>query len=536
MPRRQLVVIGFLGTTLDAGRGSTRWDRWRPTVALTQHEDLLVHRLELLHGAASADLARTVVRDINHASPETLVKQHPFELPDPWDFEGVYAALQDFATGYPFDPEHEDYLVHITTGTHVVQICLFLLTEARYLPARLLQTSPGARSKGGAGTYSIIDLDLSKYDRLASRAQKEHAFAQSFLKAGIDTKNAAFNALMERIERVATSSRAPVLLTGPTGSGKSKLSRRIFELKKTRRQLKGEFAEVNCATLRGDAAMSALFGHTKGAFTGAVTDRPGLLKKAHQGVLFLDEIGELGLDEQAMLLRAIEEKVFYPMGSDRETSSDFQLICGTNRDLRARVAQGKFREDLLARIDTWTFRLPALHERPEDIAPNLEFELALASRSLSVNVTMSRQAKELFLALASTWMWPGNFRDLSAAVTRMATLAPGGRIDEASVMVEMERLKSATGRSGGRPPPAQLAARVLGEEPAARLDRFDRVQLEDVLGVCLSARSLSEAGRVLFAQSRTDRTSVNDADRLRKYLARFGLDLAAVRAAPSQKA
>lgn len=533
MPRRKLVVIGFLGTTLDAGRGSTRWEHWRPTVALTQHEDLLVHRLELLHGAASVDLARTVVRDIHHASPETQVTQHPFELDDPWDFEGVYAALQDFAAGYPFDPEHEDYLVHITTGTHVVQICLFLLTEARYFPARLLQTSPGTKANGrrGPGTYSIIDLDLSKYDRLASRAQKEHAFAQSFLKAGIDTRNVAFNQLMERIEHVATSSRAPILLTGPTGSGKSKLSRRIFELKKTRRQLKGEFAEVNCATLRGDAAMSALFGHTKGAFTGAVTDRPGLLKKAHQGVLFLDEIGELGLDEQAMLLRAIEEKVFYPMGSDRETSSDFQLICGTNRDLRERCELGKFREDLLARIDTWTFRLPALHERPEDLAPNLEFELAQASRSLSVNVTMSRQAKELFLERASSWTWPGNFRDLSAAVTRMATLAPGGRINEAGVTAEMDRLKSAaSGRPGVTPPAAQLAARVLGEESASRLDRFDRVQLEDVLGVCLTARSLSEAGRVLFAQSRTDRSSVNDADRLRKYLARFGLDFAAVRA------
>src|SRR6185369_871819 len=109
----------------------------------------------------------------------------------------------------------------------------------------------------------------------------------------------------------------------PTGAGKSRLARRIFELKKSRNLVKGEFVEVNSATLRGDAAMSALFGHVKGAFTGAVSDRPGLLRKADQGVLFLDEIGELGLDEQAMLLRAIEEKVFYPLGSDREASSDF---------------------------------------------------------------------------------------------------------------------------------------------------------------------------------------------------------------------
>jgi len=96
---------------------------------------------------------------------------------------------------------------------------------------------------------------------------------------------------------------------------------------------------VNCATLHGDGAASTLFGHRKGAFTGAVTDRAGLLRTAHEGVLFLDEIGELGLDEQAMLLKAVEEKRFFPMGSDREASSDFQLIAGTNRDLRVDVAR-----------------------------------------------------------------------------------------------------------------------------------------------------------------------------------------------------
>src|SRR5205814_2666405 len=108
--------------------------------------------------------------------------------------------------------------------------------------------------------------------------------------------------------------------------------------------------------------MSALFGHTKGAFTGALKDRPGLLRTADRGVLFLDEIGEMGADEQAMLLRALEEKRFLPLGSDREVASDFQLIAGTNRDLKEAVAAGRFRDDLLARVDLWTFRLPALKD------------------------------------------------------------------------------------------------------------------------------------------------------------------------------
>ena len=191
-----------------------------------------------------------------------------------------------------------------------------------------------------------------------------------------------------------------MLILGPTGAGKSLMARRIYELKKTRRLVKGPFVEINCATIRGDAAMSALFGHVRGAFTGAVRERPGLLLSADGGVLFLDEIGELGLDEQAMLLRALEEKRFLPLGSDREVSSDFQLIAGTNRDLTRLVAEGRFREDLLARINLWTFRLPGLAERREDIAPNLDYELEQFRRRTGTAVTFSLEARQAFLAFA----------------------------------------------------------------------------------------------------------------------------------------
>jgi len=224
-------------------------------------------------------------------------------LQDAWDFEEVYTTYLDFATRYSFDTEHEEYLVHITTGTHVAQICWFLLTEARYLPASLLQTSPVSRREGPpspAGLYSIIDLDLSRYATLTSRFQREQQASTSFLKAGIATRNPAYNTLIDQIERVALRSSAPLLLTGPTGAGKSFLARRIYELKAARHQVSGRFIAVNCATLRGDNAMSTLFGHARGAFTGAQQARAGLLREADGGILFLDEIGELGLDEQAM--------------------------------------------------------------------------------------------------------------------------------------------------------------------------------------------------------------------------------------------
>lgn len=530
--RKRTVVLGLLGTTLDTGRQASRWERWRPTICAVQQPDLLVDRFELLYQERFADLARTILSDIRTVSPETDVRPHQVPLEDAWDFEEVYGALHDFARAYPFAPDQEDYLVHITTGTHVAQICLFLLVESRHIPARLLQTSPPQRSDPppACGRYTIIDLDLSRYDRLATRFEREREEGHDFLKSGIATRNTAFNRLIEQIEVVALRSRAPILLTGPTGAGKSHLARRIYELKRARRQIEGPFVEVNCATLRGDSAMSALFGHRKGAFTGALADRPGLLRAADSGLLFLDEIGELGLDEQAMLLRAIEDKTFLPLGSDREARSDFQLIAGTNRDLQAAAAAGRFRDDLLARINLWTFTLPPLRERPEDIEPNLDYELERHARATGGRVTFSREARERFLAFATApdAAWAGNFRDLAAAVTRMATLAPASRISVDQVDEEIARLRRAW-RHAPPGPGAAGGAHALDGVPErfhdllGGLDLFDRVQLAEVLRVCLRSRTLSQAGRELFAVSRAAKENPNDADRLRKYLARFGL-------------
>lgn len=524
------MVLGLIGPTLDAGVGSERWNRWRPTVALCQHDDLIVHRLELLHDRKHVKLARLVQKDLAGVSPETEVRLHEIDMKAPWDFEAVFDELHRFARSYSFDTDADDYLIHITTGSHVAQICLFLLTESRHLPARLLQTAPPRRRQSGPGEFNVIDLDLPRYDRIATRFQEEQEQALSFLKSGIDTRNRQFNQLMERIEKVAIASRAPILLTGPTGAGKSRLARRIYDLKLARRTVQGPLVEVNCATVRGDAAMSALFGHRRGAFTGAVADRAGLLKSADGGVLFLDEIGELGLDEQTMLLRAIEERRFLPVGSDREEESDFQLIAGSNRDLWERVRAGAFREDLLARLDLWTFRLPGLTERPEDIEPNVEYELDRFTREAGRKATFNREARDRFLRFSTSGeaLWSANFRDLNAAVTRMATLAPSGRITVREVDEEVGRLTEAW--QAGESPVGVLVEEILGSQTASSLDRFDRVQLEEVLRVCRSSLSLSEAGRTLFAESRRRRKSTNDADRLRKYLARFDLDWDTVRA------
>ena len=528
---RKKVVIGFLGTKLDSGLSAKRWERWRPTVALFGHESFVPDGLELLtFNGDYPNLVEKVTGDVLSLKPDAGVQTHMLPVEDAWNFQQVYSALYEFAKAYTFR-EDTDYYVHLTTGTHVAQICLFLLTEARYLPARFVESTMARGASGPdiwRGRVGVIDLDLSTYDQLARRFQKESVESQDLLKGGIVTKNAAFNALIGRLERVALKSTAPLLLTGPTGAGKSALAKRVYELRARRHLVEGAFVEVNCATLRGDNAMSALFGHKKGAFTGAVSDRAGLLRSADGGTLFLDEIGTLTDEVQAMLLRALEEKRFLPMGSDKEVSSNFTLLAGTNLDLAKEVAEGRFRADLLARINVWQFRLPGLAERPEDIEPNLDFELERVTREIGTRISISREARERFLAFAHTAPWTGNFRDLAAVVTRMATLADGGRISEEDVVFECDQLRAAWRRADGVQSTNPRVEALLSER---ELDRFDRVQLADVLSVIAQTTSMADAGRVLFAQSRAAKTNPNDSDRVRKFLARYELDYASTRQA-----
>lgn len=526
------IVFGFLGNILDSrGRGNKRWLQWRPTVDICAHDELPISRFELLMYKEDKELAKQVANDIKTLSPQTQVNLIEIDITDPWDFEQVYTSLWDIAKQYPFDTYREDYFLHITTGTHVAQICWFLLAESRFYPSKLLQTSPPNKDNKTftpieerkhptpndliRGRLAVIDLDLNRYHKILSRFQLYTQQATELLKSGIATRNKQFNCIIAEIEQVASRSHAPILLNGATGSGKSFLAKQIYLLKYNSHQISGQFIEINCATIRGDAAMSILFGHTKGAFTGAHSQRAGLLKSADGGLLFLDEIGELGLDEQAMLLKAIEEKIFYPFGSDTAIKSNFQLIAGTNKDLNNAISAGEFRADLYERINIWHYELPSLAERKEDIEPNIDYELIQYAKEYGQLPRFNKSSRKSYLdfAMSKEAIWKGNFRELNASITRMATLAPQCNIELEQVNQEIHRLR----KNWSIP----TDNNSLITEP---IDEFDRYQLEQVIKTCQQSNSLSEAGRKLFAVSRLNKQCNNDADRLKKYLAKFNLN------------
>jgi two-component system response regulator HydG len=229
------------------------------------------------------------------------------------------------------------------------------------------------------------------------------------------------------VERVANSD-APVLLTGETGTGKGVVARAIHA---ESQRVNGPFVTVNCTALPENLLESELFGHVKGAFTGAVAHRVGLFEEAQHGTLFLDEIGELSLPLQAKLLDVLERGVVRAVGANREREIDVRIIAATHRDLRARVAAGAFREDLLYRLDVVTIELPALRERRQDIPVLLAHFLAQA-RSRHVGCRVERFS-DATVQRVSEHSWPGNVRELEHLVERVVVLGHASEVTPADL-------------------------------------------------------------------------------------------------------
>ena len=305
---------------------------------------------------------------------------------------------------------------------------------------------------------------------------------------GIVGDSPAIRKVFELVDRVAPTN-TTVLVVGESGTGKELVSRAIHQRSNLADQ---EFLAVNMAAMPRDMVETQLFGHEKGAFTGADRRRDGVLRSVRGGTVFLDEVGEVPLSAQAKLLRAVEEQEVFPVGADRPAKADFRLVAATNRNLEAAVAEGRFREDLYYRLNVFRISVPTLAERRDDIPGLVDHFVALHSRSLGKErPVVANETMKLLLS----YSWPGNVRELSNVLERACILCADSRIDVSHLPSEIlvgevlpTSLKTAVetfershigwvlrAANGNR----EQAAKMLGVDPATLYRRLSKYDIEE---------------------------------------------------------
>jgi two-component system, NtrC family, response regulator HydG len=287
--------------------------------------------------------------------------------------------------------------------------------------------------------------------------------------AGIIGDSPALRETLRIVSRAAPAD-VTVLITGESGTGKELVARALHDGSMRR---DAAFVAVNCSALPGELVESELFGHVRGAFTGADRDRDGLFAAAHRGTLFLDEVGDLAQPAQAKLLRAVEERTITPVGATREQAVDVRVVAATNRSLETMVQEGTFRDDLLYRLSVVRLQLPPLRERRQDIpALATHFIAHFAQRHRRPALPLSEAARRALLA----WDWPGNVRELRNAIERAVVLADGEAIELADLPPAV-----AAGGAPLRPVDAALAELPFADARAQAVDAFERAFLAAAL-------------------------------------------------------
>jgi len=323
----------------------------------------------------------------------------------------------------------------------------------------------------------VVEQTLARRTAETHIADLEARVADELPGVDMTTASPRMRATVELAVRAATSD-APMLLRGENGTGKSALARLVHA--RSPRAAK-PFVTVNCPTLTGDLLASELFGHTAGAFTSAVRDQPGRVEAAEGGTLFLDEIGEITPALQAKLLRFVQDKQFERVGENRTRRADVRVIAATNRDLDADVAAGRFREDLLFRLNVIEIGLPALRERSEDILAMARHFLAFFAKSAGRAVPeLATDAEAALMA----YSWPGNVRELRNAIERAMILVPARTF-------------------GADALPERIAAHAIAVPRLGGEFTLDQIEREHIERVIARAATLDDAASTLGIDAST---------------------------------
>lgn len=322
------------------------------------------------------------------------------------EVQNAVEAMKQGAADYIAKPVHHEILLQ--------KIQEVIRTPRPSSPAPTPQPQGGRTTPPPAGTTTI---DHKKY---------------------LEGKSEAARQLYNYVALVAPTPMS-VLITGASGTGKEYVARRIHSLSK---RADKPFVAIDCGAMLKDLAASEFFGHVKGAFTGAVTDKTGAFVEANGGTLFLDEVGNLSYDVQVQLLRALQERRIRPVGSTQEIEVDIRLVCATNENLPLAIERGEFREDLYHRINEFTLRMPALHERGRDILLFADFFLQQANEELERHI-MGFEPKAVEAMM--NYNWPGNLREMKNLVRRATLLAQDDIIRLADLGPSLQTPAATTG-------------------------------------------------------------------------------------------
>ncbi len=355
-----------------------------------------------------------------------------------------------------------------------------------YLPFICLSELP----ESGSGPSWKVGLPLSRsqLQRLLGRAERYHGRER---RQRITGTSRAILEVRELIEQVADFD-TNVLITGQSGTGKELVAKTIHELSA---RSDGPFVPINCGAIPAELLESELFGHEKGAFTGAVSARQGRFELAEGGTLFLDEIGEMSMDMQVKLLRVLQERTFERVGSNKLQTCNVRIIAATHVDLPLAVSEGRFREDLFYRLNVFPIEMPPLRRRITDL-PQLVNELLVTQGGANAGeLRISPSA----LAVLSAYPWPGNIRELSNLVERLAIVKPTGTIELADIP---DRYKTFEPADADAPPTDAAVALRMGE---ANLKSYLQQVEQELISQAMEASGgvVAQAARLLSMQRTT---------------------------------
>ncbi|MBN1788336.1 MAG: sigma-54-dependent Fis family transcriptional regulator [Sedimentisphaerales bacterium] len=299
----------------------------------------------------------------------------------------------------------------------------------------------------GAFDYLVKPIDIDHLRAMVERALKKAPTASvtesgDFDFQGVIGKSDAMQSVLAVLKRVSPTN-ITVLIEGESGTGKELLAQAIHD---NSQRKNNAFKPINCAGLTESLLESELFGHAKGAFTGATEARKGLFEVADKGTLFLDEIGDMPLNMQAKLLRVLEDGVVLPVGSNKSTTVDVRVISATNHDLADLVAKGKFRQDLYFRIKGVSVSVPALRSRPEDIGELVDYFLAQSCSELGKD---KKTISEGALDILKKYNWPGNIRQLQNCIRTMVVMSDADTLDIGDIPPEIHQIRQLSGQSSG---------------------------------------------------------------------------------------